>query len=315
MTVTHLPTRYTIGGSDAAAAAGIDPHKSRVMLWLEKKGRIERSETEAMRWGKLLEPLIFEELREQGWRVDRVIGGLLLDVERLWLRGNPDGYEFADSGAQVAVVDAKTVGQWAKREWNREPPLAYVAQAQHYLHLTGLDRALLAVLVGGQRLETYEIRRNQSAIDKLLEREEEFYGFLVRDEPPPPDSSESAREAVAAMFPEHVPGRVMRLDGTQMRRLRELRARREQRDTIDAQVQGLENELKAAMGDAETAISPHDDPVLRWKTHAATRLAKGSVDRLREEWPQVCAQLATTTTTRKFEVLYEAGGIHRAGSD
>lgn len=304
MTVTHLPTRYTIGGSDAAAAAGIDPHKSRVMLWLEKKGRIEQPETEAMRWGKLLEPVIFEELRERGYEVyvPKVYrGGVNWDNGRPWLTGHPDAVLEGDHAG--TVLEAKTVNQWAKREWNGEPPLAYVAQVQHYLHLTGLDRGLLAVLVGGQRLETYEIKRNQHAIDRLLEREEEFYGYLVRDEPPPPDSSESAREAVAAMFPEHTAGRVVRLDRSQMRRLRELRARREQRDTIDAQVRGLENELKAAMGDAETAISPHDEPVLRWKAVETTRLARGSVDRLREEWPQVYAQLAATTTTRKFEVL------------
>lgn len=49
VTVVQLPTRFTIGGSEAAAAAGIDPHRSRVGLWLEKTGRVEREETEAMR--------------------------------------------------------------------------------------------------------------------------------------------------------------------------------------------------------------------------------------------------------------------------
>ena len=303
MTVIALPTRFTIGGSDAAAA-GIDPHKSRVMLWLEKTGRYTRPETEAMRWGTLLQPVIFEELRERGFDPRPWPDVGLLDPQRPWLSGHPDGAIAPESGHGMGdLLEVKTVNQWAKREWNGEPPLAYVAQVQHYLHLTGLDRGLLAVLVGGQRLETYEIERHQHAIDRLLEREEEFYGSLVRDEPPPPDSSESAREAVAAMFPAHAPGRAMRLDGTQMRRLRELRARREQRDTIDAQVCGLENELKVAMGDAEMALSPRDDPVLRWKTVETTRLAKGSIDRLRKEWPQVYAQLATTTTTRKFEVL------------
>jgi predicted phage-related endonuclease len=306
MTVTHLPTCYTIGGSDAAAAAGIDPHKSRVMLWLEKKGRIGRPETEAMHWGKLLEPVIFEELRERGYAVtaardlaampNRMFhDGRVQHPDVPWLVGHPVGlYEVEDG---LGVLDAKTVGQWAKREWNGEPPLAYVAQVQHYLHLTGLDRGLLAVLVGGQRLETYEIRRNQSAIDKLLALEEEFYGFLVRDEPPPPDSSESAREAVAAMFPEHVPGRVMRLDKRLMRRHFELRARREQRDTIDRIIRGHENELKAAMGDAETAISPHDEPVIHWRTSATTRL---DVQRLKTEMPDVYERYVNRGQTRRF---------------
>jgi putative phage-type endonuclease len=201
MTVVQLPTRFTVGGSEAAAAAGIDPHRSRVALWLEKTGRVERPETEAMRWGTLLEPLIIFELEERGYHVFH-LGLEYTDEshERSWLRGHPDGFVRYEDDRERDVLDPmlleiKTVGQWAKREWNGEPPPAYVAQIQHYLHLTGLDRALLAVLVGGQKLELTTIERNQRAIDLLLLLEEQFYGFLQRDELPPPDGSESARFA------------------------------------------------------------------------------------------------------------------------
>src|SRR5439155_13931913 len=132
------------------------------------------------------------------------------------------------NGDDRLLLEVKTVNQWAKREWNGEPPLTYVAQVQHYLHLTGLDRGLLAVLVGGQKLETFEIARNQSAIDKLLEREEEFHGYLVRDVRPPVDDSESCREALAIELAEHTAGRVKRADKTAMQHVRALRARREQ---------------------------------------------------------------------------------------
>ena len=40
--------RFTVGGSDVAAAAGIHPFVSPVMLWLQKTGRVEVAETEAM---------------------------------------------------------------------------------------------------------------------------------------------------------------------------------------------------------------------------------------------------------------------------
>jgi putative phage-type endonuclease len=197
MTVVQLPTRFTIGGSEAAAAAGVDPHRSRVALWLEKTGRAERPETEAMRWGTLLEPVIMRELFERGWQVDPYADarGEPRDAERPWLSGHPDAVCSQMGDAAFTLLEIKTVGQWAKREWNGEPPATYVAQVQHYLHLTGLDRALLAVLVGGQKLELTTIDRNQRAIDLLLLLEEQFYGFLQRDELPPPDGSDSARFA------------------------------------------------------------------------------------------------------------------------
>jgi putative phage-type endonuclease len=303
MTVVQLPTRFTIGGSEAAAAAGVDPHRSRVALWLEKTGRAERPETEAMRWGTLLEPLIRAELRERGYTAlpcGDVFCDLLRDPDRPWLTGHPDGLiHDEESELDGALLEVKTVGQWAKREWNGEPPAAYVAQVQHYLHLTGLGRALLAVLVGGQKLELTTIERNQRAIDLLLLLEEQFYGFLQRDELPPPDGSESAREALNAYFAEATPGRAYRFDKDGMSLYRELVARREQEKAVKVQRVALENRIKALMGDAEVALSPHDDELIRWPTVRSTRLNQA---KLKKELPDY-ADYLTTADTRRFEVL------------
>src|SRR5205823_9061029 len=107
-----------------------------------------------------------------------------------------------------------------------------------------LDRGLLAILVGGQRLELVEVERDDDAIRRLLALEEDFYGYLIRDEPPPPDGSSSAREAVAALFPNAVAGKAVRLDAEAMADYRELKARKEQRDAIERQIAALENRLK-----------------------------------------------------------------------
>src|SRR5437868_1256233 len=141
MTIVQLPTRFTIGGSEAAAAAGIDPHHSRVGLWLEKTGRVEREETEAMEWGKRLEDDIDGALTDRGWTV-APWDVELRDDDLPWLNGHPDGVCAFGEDDPDRLLERKTASQWAKREWNGQPPLAYVAQCQHYLHLTGLDRAL-----------------------------------------------------------------------------------------------------------------------------------------------------------------------------
>jgi putative phage-type endonuclease len=296
MTVVPLRT-FTIGGSDAAAAAGIDPHKSRVMLFLEKMGRVERAETEAMRWGKLLEPVIFEELRGRGmvmWSCAPVS-----DEARPWLTGTPDGYvreHEDDEGAML--LEVKTVGQWAKREWNGTPPLAYVAQCQHYLHLTGLDRALLAVLVGGQRLELATIARDDEAIRRLLALEEEFYGYLIRDELPAMRHDDA--EAARVLWPVAEQGKVMRLDRDMMAFYRQLKLRKAQRDAVDEQVKTLENLLKAAMRGAEVAIGPHDDELIRWPSVESHRV---DVKALREAHPAIAAEFVKVTHTRRFQAL------------
>jgi putative phage-type endonuclease len=293
VTVVQLPTRFTIGGSEAAAAAGIDPHRSRVGLWLEKTGRSEHEETEAQRWGKLLEPVIFEELRERGYLVQPAPG----EHRKDWLIGHPDGYVIED-GAISGVLEVKTVGQWAKREWNGQPPLAYVAQLQHYLHLTGLDRALLAVLVGGQRLELTEIERNDRWIATLIELEKEFLDRYLKPDLPPPVRHDDA-DNLARMFPEHEPGRRVRLAKDALDVLAELRARTAQRDAIERQCETLRNQLKATMGDAETAIDAHDDEVLHWRNVTTERV---DVKRLRAERPDIAAEFVKPIQSRRFSV-------------
>lgn len=313
MTVVQLPTRFTIGGSEAAAAAGIDPHRSRVGLWLEKTGRVEREETEAMRWGKLIEPTVVNVLEsEHGYSI--VSGPELLgDPERPWLNGHPDGFVV---GNDPMLLEVKTVGQWAKREWGRSDgnghvhgesevrarqphsvPLAYVAQVQHYLHLTGLDRALLAVLVGGQRLELTEIERTDRWITTLIELEQEFYErYLLRDEPPPVRHDDV--DNLARMFPEHKPGRKVRLAPDALVVLRELRSRTAQKDAIERQCEELRNQLKATIGDAETALDAQGDEVIHWRAVVSERV---DVTRLRAERPDIAAEFVKPIQSRRFQ--------------
>ena len=51
-----------IGGSDAAAVAGLNPWKSPMAVWLEKTGRVEPEEPgEAAYWGTVLEDVVAKE--------------------------------------------------------------------------------------------------------------------------------------------------------------------------------------------------------------------------------------------------------------
>jgi putative phage-type endonuclease len=297
MTVVPFKRTFTLGGSDAASAAGIDPYRSRVMLWAEKTGRVERTETEAMRWGIALEPVIVEALDAQGFVTDYPYPFAdARDGERPWLVGHPDGGVLLDNAR--ALLEVKTAGQWAYK--GDEPPVAYVAQCQVYMHLTGLDRALLATLVGGQKLHTAIVERNDAAIGQLLDLMEELHGFLERDEPPAPAGDESSRAALLALYPAAQEGSRVRLSHREMGLYRQLRARREQEAAVKAQRVELENLLKARMGDAETAISPSDDVLVHW-----TNTSRSALDtaRLKAERPDVYAEFLTTSATRRFTVV------------
>lgn len=302
--MTVLPFRrdsrsLTVGGSDAAAAAGIDPWCSRVMLWLEKTGRVERRETEAMAWGTALEPLIWTALEDRGYDLFPADADGLADPEREWLIGHPDGFTVVNE--HRAVLELKTAGAFAFRAgWDDAPPVQYVAQAQLYMHLTGCLWTLVAVLVGGQRLDVFEVRRDERAIRLLLEAAERFHWHLVTDTAPPPDGSDSAREALLALYPQARPESVVRLLGDDWKALLELRHRKAQLAALKALISPLENQLRAAMGDAELALSPHDAEVIRYTNVTTPRV---DVTRLKRDRPEIAAEYATESQTRRFRVL------------
>lgn len=287
----------TIGGSEAAAACGVDPYRSRVMLWAEKTGRVERESGEAATWGKLLEPVIYAELERRGFALMPAPEGGFKDDERPWLTGHPDG--FAELDDQPALLEVKTAGVWTGREWQADAgaPLAYLVQLHHYFELTGYDLALLAVLIGGQRLETRIVRRDDAVIERMLEREDDFVEHVKRDSPPPPNGSDSAKDALSALYPASVPGKAVRLDRDGWAEYRTLKARREQRDAVEAQVAELEQRLKVRIGDAEAAVSPHDDVVARWTSYERTSI---DTKALREQRPDIAAEYSTTKTLRRF---------------
>ena len=296
MTVTELRP-FTLGGSDAAAAAGIDPHRSRIMLWAELTGRVSREPTEAMEWGTRLEPVIDAVMVERGYEVLPAPAEGFSDPERPWLVGHPDG--FSPVRAVRAVYERKTMGQWAHRAngSGTAVPLPYQAQAQIYMHLTGLDSALFATLVGGQRLDVGTVARDDTTIAVLLDRMADFREYVRRDRPPPPDGSDSAKAAVIALFPDAQESKMYRLTKGEWELCRELRALKEQVATIEGQIAARENVLKLAMGDAEHAISPHDTDALHWRN---VRSARVDTKALRAAHPAIAAEFEKVTTTRRF---------------
>ena len=74
LTAEQLATRSTgLGGSDAAVACGVSRWKTPYQLYLEKRGEVPPIEqTEPMRWGHLLEPLVRQEYSERTGRVVRL---------------------------------------------------------------------------------------------------------------------------------------------------------------------------------------------------------------------------------------------------
>lgn len=189
-----------IGGSDAGAVIGMNPYKSRYSLWAEKTGRVPGFEGNiTTKVGSYLEDFVakmFEE--ETGKKVRRKNRTMVNDL-----------YPFACANIDRAVVgenallEIKTTTSIPimKQLRGKEFPEAYYAQVVHYLAVTGLEKAYLAVLINCREFKVYELERDQAEIDALMEAEKEFWNLVETDTAPGVDGSDSTKDTLITLYP------------------------------------------------------------------------------------------------------------------
>ncbi|MBN9407512.1 MAG: YqaJ viral recombinase family protein [Burkholderiales bacterium] len=196
-----------IGGSDAAAAVGLNLHKSALELWLEKTGREgelrqpDATDTrEPIFWGALLEPIVAAAYAQQTGNRVRKVNAVLRHPTVPYMLANLDREIVGAPGVQI--LECKTAGEFGAKLWKEGVPDYVQLQVQHQLGVTGKQAADVAVLICGQRLEVHRIQRDAGLIARLIELEGDFWRHVTEDRPPPPDGSESADQALRALYPQ-----------------------------------------------------------------------------------------------------------------
>jgi putative phage-type endonuclease len=251
--------RTGIGGSDAAAAVGLNPYMSPLELWLDKTGRGEglprpdpADTTSPTYWGTLLEPIVAAVYTQQTGNKVRKVNAVLRHRSIPWMLANIDREIVGVPGVQV--LECKTAGEFGARLWRDGVPEYVQLQVQHQLAVTGKQAAHVAVLLCGQALEVHRIERDDALIGRLIELESQFWHFVESDTPPPADGSDSADRALRHLSP----GNGGTVDFTDDRNLSSVfadlvavRAEIEARQLIEAR---LKQTLQQAMGDATRAV-------------------------------------------------------------
>lgn len=192
-----------IGSSDAAAAVGLNPYKSRLELWLEKTGRAAANDDhqgmdDPRFWGTLLEPYVAVAYQQKTDQKVRKVNAVLQHPTFPFMLANIDR-EIVGS-ADVQILECKTAGEFGSRLWKDGVPEYVQLQVQHQLAVTGKGAADVAVLLCGQKLEVHRIERDEEVISRLVVLESQFWEHVVMDTPPPADGSESAARALRHLY-------------------------------------------------------------------------------------------------------------------
>jgi predicted phage-related endonuclease len=281
----HPDRARNVGGSEIASLFSVDinelgekTYETRYELWHRKAGLLEQrsEENERMFWGRYQEAGIAAGLRVKlGWNIRKVrryivhprIEGMAasLDYEVL---GHPLG---------PGVVEIKAVDDRVYREWpevedlddpgfvdavgvpyvakRREPPLRLQLQPQHQLACTGRQWALLAILVGGNKLVPIPYPRVETTIARIEAEVPAFWQSIAAGEPPPIDWAADS-DTVSRLY-----GEADRAKTLDLRRDDEARALalayvelRDRRDEAEQEREKVKARLLMKIGDANRAI-------------------------------------------------------------
>jgi len=277
-----------IGGSDAAAAAGLNQWKSPYDLWVEKvNGIAEPVDNEAVYWGTVLEDIVAKEFElRTGKKVHRV-NQMIVSEEYQFMAANID----RKITGEDALLECKTTNAFNASEWRDNVPQAYYMQVMHYLAVTGYSKAYIAVLIGGQEYRQFEIERDEKKIAELIEIEKAFWQRVENEEPPDIDR---ATNVIDLQYPNSNGETVMIEDLDTVERYIELG---EQIKELKKERDFMQTLIKAELKDNEVGMA--GNYIVSWKSSSRKSF---DTTRFKKEQKDLYEQYVKESETRTMRI-------------
>lgn len=265
--------RTGCGGSDVSAIFGLSKYNATIDVWEEKTGQIpllaDRGDSEAAKWGRLLEPVVREEYaRLHGLEIE--LSGMLRSQRWPWLICDPDGLVVGHREGYEGKTSSAFTKDWNDREIADHAEL----QAQACMAVTGYERWHVACLVGGQKPVFHIIERDEELIGYIVARTERFwFDHVLTNIPPGPDDSVAYGSWLDRRHPTDDDSHIeVSVDDAAA-----LEAEHSAVDAAvkaaDARKQALTNRVKALLGDSQRLVIG-DRTIATWKTTAKFADAK-----------------------------------------
>ena len=284
-----------IGGSDVAAILGISKWNSAIQLWMDKTNQTNEpvEVNEAMEWGTILESVIRDHFAMVTGKTVMEVKAMLQHPEHPFMLADVDGVTTDDDG-NPAILEIKTASEYKRDEWLEGVPAYYQTQVQHYLCVTGVSKAYVAVLIGGNSFKIYEVDADPEIQSMLIAVEKNFWNQVQNMIRPEIDGSDAAKNLLDSIYRGGVDEEIVLPD--------------EAVDWVDAYVeacaiedsakarkQEAANHIKEIMGDYDRARCY--DHKISWKSVSSDRL---DTKALKENEPEVYEKYVKTTSSRRF---------------
>lgn len=171
--------RTHIGASDAISIMGLSPWKSILDLYEEKVFQFEQDDNHYMSRGKALEPIALEAFENE---TGLTMFPMVFKHDTIsWMSASFDGVSLD----RKVILEIKCPGKKDHHfvDVNKMVPVKYRSQIQHQIEVSGLDFAYYYSF-DGEKGVIIEVKRDQEFIEKMLEKELEFWHCLQTFTPP-----------------------------------------------------------------------------------------------------------------------------------
>lgn len=287
-----------IGGSDVATICGLNKYKSALELWMEKRGYKQDEEAgESAYWGTTLEHIVREEfIKRSGLEVD-TINLMLKHPKYEFMLANVDGIVIDQEGKKC-IFEAKTASAYKADQWkDDEIPEGYMLQIQHYMAVTGYERAYIAVLIGGNTFKYKVVDKDEELINMIIQIEKQFWDCIVNDIPPEVDGSESCTNMLNSLYASSKKGKSIILPNEAQELIEEYNKNKEQESYHTEKKNECINKLKSLMEDNEVATI--NNSTITWKSSVSERL---DTKKLKEEQPEIYNKYLKKINMRRFMI-------------
>lgn len=286
-----------IGGSDVAAILGISKWNSAISLWLDKTNQTNEpvEENEAMQWGTIMEPIIRNHFAEVTGKTVVEVKAMLQHPEYPFMLADVDGLTEDDEG-NPAILEIKTASEYKRSEWENDIPSYYQTQVQHYLCVTGVQKAYVAVLIGGNSFKVYEVDADAEIQSMLIAVEKDFWNKVQNMIRPEMDGSDAAKNLLDSLYHGGISEEIVMPDEAIEYVDAYIEACAEE-DNAKAKKQEASNHIKEIMGDYDKATCLGHS--ISWKPVSSERL---DTKALKEAEPEIYEKYVKKSISRRFTI-------------
>lgn len=205
-----LTRQKGIGGSDAGIIMGDNKYKTPYELWQLKTFNtpLETAENSACKWGHILEGVVADEYA-------KITKSTISEMQTIncsdmpFISANVD--RIAEKGNKIKILECKTARMnvsagetdingnelmlWGKGNVynddgeaviiDNQVPISYWWQVQHYMLVTGIDEADIAVLLSTSDFRIFTVKADKEAQNTLKEKICKFWECVLTEVAPP----------------------------------------------------------------------------------------------------------------------------------